>query len=173
MFGRMQAACRHLLSMLMAVPYRCIEDFCAQNHVPVYRTRDVNSSAAISYLQSLQPDLIVIITLHHLLKGAVIRIPALATLNVHSALLPQYRGADPINEALADGVSETGITIHWVDEGMDTGDIIVQKKVVIGDARTHDALRRKLAVAGGEILLECLEQARKGVIARYPQALSR
>ena len=169
MYERTLAAFRYFLSMLMPVPYRCIEDFCVQNQVPVYRTRDVNSPAAISHLQSLKPDLIIIITFHHLLKEAVIEIPLLATLNVHSSLLPQYRGADPINEALADGVSTTGITIHWVDKGMDTGDIVCQKEVAIGDARTHDALRRKLAVAGGELLLGCLEQARSGKIARHPQ----
>ncbi len=158
---------RHAVSRFTHVAYRRIEDFCLERGLEPHVTDNVNGEAACAAIRAMAPDLVVIITFHHLLKRHVIDIARLATLNVHCSLLPSYRGADPINAALRDGVEETGVTVHWVDEGMDTGEVLLQRPVKIGRDRSEERLRPRLARAAGELLLEAIEQARCGVLGRH------
>lgn len=164
---------RRIMSRFIAMRYRRIEDLCSQRDIPVHTTNNINSPESVARVAAWKPDLIVITTFHHILKPAVIALPRIAALNVHCSLLPRHRGADPIAMALAEGVSETGITIHWVDEGIDTGDIVVQRAVSVDGADTDDRLRPRLARIGAELLLDCIEQARAGRLGRRPQEVTR
>lgn len=160
---------RQFVSRLIQLNYKYIEDFCSQRKVNTYITDNINSEESIKWLQSVSPDIIVVATFHYILKRAIIDLPTIATLNVHCSLLPKYRGADPINEALQDSVDETGVTIHWVDEGIDTGDIVLQREVLIGNASSEAELRPALSRVAGQLVLECIEQARLGQLQRHPQ----
>ncbi len=160
---------RRTLSRYFDLPFRHIEDFCHRAALEPYYTQDINSPESIEKIKSYRPDLILIMTFHHILERPVIEIPRIATLNVHCSLLPRYRGADPIGEALADGAEETGVTIHWVDEGIDTGDIVAQAAVPVAGDRTESQLRPKLARAAAELLIDVLEQARSGELPRRAQ----
>jgi folate-dependent phosphoribosylglycinamide formyltransferase PurN len=167
--GRTGIALRKWLSRVLMLRYKRIEDFCVQSGIRPYTTDNINNPEGVEYVRGLNPDLIVIITFHHLLKPEVFTLSRLATLNLHCSLLPHYRGPDPINKALADGAPETGVTVHWLDEGADTGDIVLQKKVPVLNARCERELRPRLAQAGAEILLACIDHARHSALTRKPQ----
>lgn len=154
-----------------ALPPLCkrIDDFCRWHGIPTHYTRDVNGLETMAVLQELAPDVTIIATFHHILKRPVIDIARIATLNIHCSLLPQYRGPDPINAALRDGASETGVTIHWVDEGIDTGEVVLQRRLPIGPRASEAGLRSQLARLAADMLVECLEQVRAGRLERRPQ----
>jgi folate-dependent phosphoribosylglycinamide formyltransferase PurN len=161
---------RHFMTRFRPMAYRYIEDFCLLGGINTYVTDKVNSEETVRWLRFLSPDIIVVSTFHYILKREVIDLPTIATLNVHCSLLPKYRGPDPINAALQDGVNETGVTIHWVDEGIDTGDIVLQREVSIGNASSEAELRPALSLVAGQLLLECIEQARLDRLHRHPQS---
>ncbi len=159
-----------IASRFKPVQYRYIEDFCSQEKVNTFITHNINGEEAIQWMRSQSPDIIVVTTFHYILKRSVIDIPKIATINIHCSLLPKYRGADPINEALRDRVADTGVTMHLVDEGIDTGDIVLQKKVPVGNASSEAELRPALSRAAGQLFLECMDQARNGELQGRPQA---
>jgi len=116
----------------------------------------------------LAPDLVVVAAYGRILPGRLLRLPPLGTINVHGSLLPKYRGAAPIQWALINGEPETGITIMQVDEGMDTGDILLQVPRPIKDDDTGGSLFAALAELGGEALMEAVSQLQKRGNCRRP-----
>ncbi len=114
-------------------------------------------------------DLFALASYGRILPQALLDLPKLGALNVHPSLLPRYRGATPIQNALRNGDSETGVTIMLMDAGMDTGDIVLQERVAIEPDDTYGSLHDRLALYGGELLGEALDLATKGRIPRRPQ----
>lgn len=155
-----------------SIRYKRIEEFCTRRGIPPYVTRNVNDAATTDHLRALQPDVLLIATFHCILKSPVIKLASKATLNIHGSLLPQYSGADPINSALRDHASETGVTIHWVDEGIDTGDIVAQCGMAIPPRASDATLRPKLAELAAKLLVDCVDAARCGNLPRRPQSPS-
>src|SRR5205085_6950688 len=102
------------------------------------------------------PDVIVVVAYGQILSRAVIEIPKVACLNLHASLLPRWRGAAPIQAAIAAGDRETGITVMYIDEGLDTGDILLQRKIDILPNETGGSLHDRLAQVAPEALLEAL-----------------
>lgn len=141
--------------------------------IPVLTPDRVNAPESIEAIAALRPDAIVTAAYGQILKPALLELPRLGCINVHFSLLPRYRGAAPIQWAIVNGESESGVTIMFMDEGMDTGDIIEQKVVPITPDDTAGTLHDKLAVAGGELLPEALQRIADGEIVRLPQDDSR
>ena len=110
----------------------------------------------VSDLKELNPDLIIVASYGKILPKKALEIPGFGSINVHASLLPKFRGASPIQNALLSGEAETGITIMLMDEGMDTGDILLQEKISISATDTADILTEKLAKKGAEKLLEAI-----------------
>ncbi|NMB33093.1 MAG: methionyl-tRNA formyltransferase [Clostridium sp.] len=111
--------------------------------IPLYGQVDVNDINFINTLKELSPDIIAVVNFDQILKSEVIGIPKTACLNTHASLLPAYRGRAPLNWAIINGEKETGVTVHYINEGIDTGDIIIQKKVEIKeDDYVGDVLER-------------------------------
>lgn len=150
-------------------PWSRIEDVCEGLGIEPYVTRDINSAESTAMLRTLAPDVVVIATFNHILEAPAINVASIATLNVHCSLLPKHRGADPINAVLSAGESETGVTIHWVDEGIDTGDIVMQGVVGISSGIREPLLRKRLAHVAAGMLNQCLCQARKRGLGRRVQ----
>jgi len=115
-------------------------------------------------------DLFALASYGRILPQALLDLPRLGALNVHPSLLPQYRGATPIQSALRNGDAETGVTIMLMDAGMDTGDIVLQERVPIEPDDTYGTLHDRLALYGGELLGEALDLAAKGTLLRRAQA---
>ena len=111
---------------------------------------------AIEPIRALAPDVIVVLAYGQILPRAVLEIPKIACLNIHASLLPHWRGAAPIQAAIAAGDQETGITVMYMDEGLDTGDILLQRKIDIAPNETGDSLHDRLAEIAPDALLESL-----------------
>jgi len=138
--------------------------------IPVFQPAKIKDPDFIEILRGLSPEVIVVVAFGRILPPDVLRLPALGCINVHASLLPKYRGAAPIHWAVMNGEEETGITIMYMDEGLDTGDIILQQAMPIGKDENAGSVHDRLAVSGARLLLEALELIEKGRAPRIPQS---
>jgi methionyl-tRNA formyltransferase len=129
----------------------------------------VKEEAFQEAVRGLQPDLIVVVAYGQILPKSILNIPKYGAVNVHASLLPKYRGAAPIAWAVLNGEKVTGVTTMVMDEGMDTGDILLQTEIPIGDEETCETLHDRLAFSGAQLLLETLEKMKTGNIRPIPQ----
>ena len=130
-----------------------------KHNLPIYQPKKVRHQDFIRELKRLQPSAIVVAAFGQILPKSVLELPPCGTINVHPSLLPKYRGAAPIQWALINGETETGITIMLLDEGEDTGDIILQKRVEIDTDDTAATLSERLARLAAPLLIQALESA--------------
>lgn len=146
----------------------------ALNHgIPVFQPVKLRAPEAAADLEDLAPDLIVVVAYGQILPKRVLDIPRLGCINVHASLLPKYRGAAPINKAIMEGETETGITTMLMDEGLDTGDMLVKRQLAIGPDETAGELHDRLAQLGRETMEETLRQLCAGELAPEQQDESR
>jgi len=127
----------------------------------------------VTLIEALSPDLMVAVAYGQILKRALLDVPRLGTVNVHASLLPDYRGAAPINHAIIDGRTVTGVTTMLLDEGMDTGDILLSREIAIGPDETAGELSERLARAGADLLIETITRLKQGSLAPIPQDSSK
>ena len=125
-------------------------------NLPVLQPTKARDENFISQLRELQPDLIAVVAYGHILPPAILDLPRFGCVNVHTSLLPKYRGAAPIQWAIANGETETGVTIMKMDAGMDTGPILAQKQTPISPSDDSAILHDRLAQLGAELLLETI-----------------
>jgi methionyl-tRNA formyltransferase len=136
---------------------------------PVLQPARIKDRQAIEEICALKPDVIVVMAYGQILPRGILEIPKIACLNLHASLLPRWRGAAPIQAAIAAGDRETGITMMYMDEGLDTGDILLQRSIDILPSDTGGALHDRLATVAPETLLESLDLLAKGRAPRSPQ----
>jgi methionyl-tRNA formyltransferase len=137
--------------------------------LPVYQPADINTAASVAYLKGLAADLFVVIAYGQKLSQEILDIPAIMPVNIHASLLPAYRGAAPINWAIINGETITGVTLMKVTLRMDTGPVIHQKPCEIRASDTATTLAQRLAVDAGEVLLEGIALLQNGSYALSPQ----
>ena len=137
--------------------------------MPILQPARIKDRQSIEEIRGLLPDVIVVMAYGQILPRTILEIPSLACLNLHASLLPRHRGAAPIQAAIAWGDSETGITVMYVDEGLDTGDILLQRKIDILPTDTGGSLHDRLAQIAPETLLEALKLLAQGNAPRVPQ----
>src|SRR5712692_5275729 len=130
-------------------------------NIPVHQPEKIRSPEARDLLQRLAPDCIVIIAYGQIIPAALLNIPKLGWINLHASLLPKYRGAAPINWAIANGETQTGLTTMRIDAGMDTGDMLLQQEIDIAPEETAPELAASMAEAGAPLILATL----RGLIA--------
>jgi methionyl-tRNA formyltransferase len=136
---------------------------------PILQPPRIKDPSAIDEIRALTPDVIVVMAYGQILPRAVLDIPKVACLNLHASLLPRWRGAAPIQAAIAAGDQETGITVMYMDEGLDTGDILLQRKLDVLRAETGASLHERLAQIAPEALLESLRLLTAQSAPRIPQ----
>jgi len=146
-----------------------VKELAQQYDIPVYQPLKLRQPEAVAELEALAPDLIVVVAYGQILPKSVLEIPAHGCINVHASLLPKYRGAAPINKAIIDGETETGITTMYMDVGLDTGDMLVKKTLSIGADETAGELHDRLAILGRETMEETLRQLCAGSLQRQVQ----
>lgn len=127
-----------------------------ERQFPFHQPKRVRDPAFIETLKGLQPDVIVVAAYGQILPTAILTLPKLGCINIHASLLPSYRGAAPINWAIIRGDQETGITVMQMDEGMDTGDILMQDSIPIGPDDTAGTLTEKLSALGAKMIATAL-----------------
>ena len=143
---------------------------CAEeNGIPVYQPNTLRGEEFAATLDTLAPDIIIVAAYGKILPENVINYPRLGCINVHGSLLPKYRGAAPIQRAIIDGENETGITIMYMDVGLDTGDMLSKVVVPIGIDDNFETMHDKLADAGAKLLVETVELLENGTATREAQ----
>ncbi len=128
-----------------------------------------NNEEFRAQLSALKPRAIIVVGYGHIIPQWMIDLPALGNLNLHASLLPKYRGAAPIQWAIANGEAVTGVTTMRIDAGLDTGDILLQKEIEIAASDTAETLSPRLASLGADLMVETLEGLREGNVHSRPQ----
>lgn len=147
-----------------------VKKYAKSKGIKVYQpTKIKNNNEIINIIEQLKPDVICVVAYGKILPKQILDIPKLGCINVHGSLLPKYRGAAPIQWAIINGDKITGITTMYMDENMDTGDIILKKEIEIGKYETTGELWNKLSKIGGELLVETLEKIENGDAPRIKQ----
>lgn len=146
-----------------------VKEYALSVDIPVFQPVKMRDGTALAALRELDPELVVVAAYGKILPPDILAVPPLGCVNVHSSLLPRYRGAAPINWAILDGLDETGVTIMYMAEGLDTGDIIAQRATPIGLNENAQALTARLAELGSELLVETVEKIAAGTAPRIPQ----
>lgn len=146
-----------------------IKAYAEDRGVPVLAPARVGAEASVDDIRALAPDLIVVAAYGQYIKPEILELPRFEAINLHPSRLPKYRGAAPIQMAIANGESETGVTILYVSRDMDAGDILLQRAVPIQDRDDAVSLSARLAELGATMVMEAVEQIRAGAAHRRPQ----
>ncbi len=137
--------------------------------IPILQPENINDPEFLKVLESLKPDLMVVVAYGQILRNNILDIPTHGCINVHFSLLPSYRGASPVQEAILNGDAETGVTIIQMDALLDHGPILSQIKVTVDSSDTAQTLREKLSIKGGQLLLETVEKIFAGTLSPKAQ----
>jgi methionyl-tRNA formyltransferase len=146
-----------------------VKEFALASGLYVFQPEKIRSESAEAFFKRIAPDAVVIIAYGQIIPQSLIDIPRLGWINLHASLLPKYRGAAPINWAIVNGETKTGITTMKVDAGMDTGPILMQKEIDIGADETAPELSKRMAEAGAPLVVESLVGLANGTIAPRAQ----
>lgn len=147
-----------------------VKEFALEKGLKVYQPVKIrNNTEFIEEMKNLKPDVICVVAYGKILPKEILDIPEKGCINVHGSLLPEYRGAAPIQWAVINGDKETGVTTMYMDVGMDTGDIILKEKVTIDDDETTGELWDRLSTIGGKLLVKTLKQIEDGRVTREKQ----
>ena len=149
--------------------YTPVKEKALELGLDVYQPQRVKETEFIEKLKEMNPDAIVVIAFGQILPKAILDMPKYGCINVHASLLPKYRGAAPIQWSVIDGEKETGVTTMYMNEGLDTGDIIDKVVVPIDKKETGGSLFDKLAIEGGKLILKTLIELENGTAVRTPQ----
>ncbi|WP_092924325.1 methionyl-tRNA formyltransferase [Romboutsia hominis] len=146
-----------------------VKELALKYDIPVYQPLKARDEAFVNVLKELNPDVIVVVAYGQILPKSILDIPKFGCINVHVSLLPKYRGAAPINWVIINGEEKTGVTTMYMDEGLDTGDMILQKEFALDNEITAGELHDKMMVVGAETLKETLDLIEKGCAPRTKQ----
>ncbi len=146
-----------------------VKEFALEHGIPVFQPQTLRDGAFLETLNELSPDLIIVAAYGKILPHYVIEYPKYGCVNAHGSLLPKYRGASPIQRALIDGESVTGITAMYMDDGLDTGDMILKMECAIEPDDDFGTLHDKLARLAGEAMCEVIDRINAGTVTREKQ----
>lgn len=147
-----------------------VKEYALQKGLNIYQPEKVkNNTEFIEKIKQLNPDVICVVAYGKILPKEILDIPKYGCINVHASILPKYRGAAPIQWAVLNGDKQTGVTTMYMDEQMDTGDIILVEKTNIGDEETTGMLWERLSILGGNLLVKTLKQIEDGSVKRTKQ----
>jgi methionyl-tRNA formyltransferase len=135
----------------------------------VYQPVSLRNGKGVELLENLKPDLIVVVAYGKILPKDVLDFPKYGCINIHASILPKYRGASPIHWAVINGDKETGVTAQQMNEGVDTGDILLTQKMPIGENDTTEEMFEKLSYLGADVMLKTIELCEKGELNPVPQ----
>src|SRR5580658_4349556 len=153
----------------MHVSFSPVKEAALAAGVPVHQPEKIRSPEAQEFLQRIAPDCVVIIAYGQIIPARLLPIPRLGWINLHASLLPKYRGAAPINWAIVNGETKTGVTSMRIDAGMDTGEMLLQKEMEIGPAETAPELAARMSELGAPVMAETLRGLAAGTIVARAQ----
>ena len=153
----------------MKMTFSPVKEYALSQDLTVYQPLKMKDGEAMAIVEELKPELIVVAAYGRILPEDILNFPKYGSINVHSSLLPKYRGAAPINWAILDGLDETGVTIMYMAKELDAGDIIHTVKTAIEPNETAQELTMRLAELGAGALAETVEMLKNGTAVRTPQ----
>ena len=140
-----------------AMQFTPVKEVAAEAGIPVLQPKKVREEAVVEELRSYHPDVIVVVAFGQLIPKSILEMPKYGCVNVHASLLPKYRGAAPIQWAVIDGEEKSGVTTMQMDEGLDTGDMLLTEEVTLDPEETGGSLFDKLSQVGAQLLLKTLD----------------
>lgn len=150
-----------------------IKRYATECGIPVYQPtslrRGDDAEASLRVLRELAPDLIVVVAYGQILPVSILELPKHRCINVHASLLPKYRGAGPIQRCILDGETVTGVTSMYMEEGLDTGDMLIKEAMPIGENMVADELHDALSEMGARVLMQTVRAIEDGTLTRTPQ----
>lgn len=150
-----------------------VKKFAIECNIPVYQPTGLrkgnDAESSLQVLQELNPDLIVVVAYGQILPKSILDLPKYRCINIHASLLPKYRGAGPIQRCILDGETLTGVTSMYMEEGLDTGDMLIKEEITISKNMIADELHDALSEMGAEVLLKTIQAIEDGSIVRTPQ----
>ena len=160
---------RSMLPVLNSSLHTSIVQFAGERQIPLWEVSRMSDPKTVSTLAAYQPDVICVACFSQRIARSILDIPRFGCLNVHPSLLPAHRGPVPLFWAVRQGLKQTGVTIHCMDEGMDSGDILAQAVVEIPDGISYTQLELQCAIRGGELLAKAVWELYEGRAARVAQ----
>ena len=153
-----------------AMQFTPVKEKALEYNIPVYQPVKVrNDEEFLATMKELNPDIIVVTAFGQILPESILNLPKYGCINVHASLLPKYRGAGPIQWAVINGEKESGVTIMYMEKGLDTGDMLEKVVVPLDPKETGESLHDKLSVAGNDILLKAMKAIEDGTAVREKQ----
>jgi methionyl-tRNA formyltransferase len=146
-----------------------VKTIALEHKIPVFQPPQIRNEENRPIFESFQPDFIVVVAYGQILPGWLLRSARIASINIHGSLLPRYRGAAPIAWAIINGEKKTGVTTMMMEEGLDSGPILMQKEIPIPIDRTAGELTEELSVVGADLLIETLAAMRAGAVSPIAQ----
>ena len=146
-----------------------VKEYALEKGIPVFQPVRIRNQESVEELKKYEADVYVVAAFGQILSKEVLEIPRFGCLNIHASLLPKYRGASPIAWSILNGDEKTGVTIMQMDEGIDTGDMLLQKEIPLAKDETTDSLFDKLMALGGEAIVEVLSLLGTGKLAPVKQ----
>lgn len=147
-----------------------VKDSAIKNNINnIFQPEKVKDESFVKILTRLRPDVIVVVAFGQLLSKVILELPKYGCINIHASLLPKYRGAAPIQWAVIDGEEKSGVTTMYMEEGLDTGDIIEHEEVMLDSEETGGTLHDKLSKIGGRLILSTLEKLESNTAVRTKQ----
>lgn len=153
----------------MEISFSPVKELALAHALPVFQPEKMRDGTALSILQSLKPDLVVVVAYGRILPDDLLSVPPLGTINVHGSLLPRYRGAAPIQWSVLNGDEKTGVTTMYLSSEMDAGDIIYSEETEIGEYETSGELYDRLKELGADLLIKTVRAIEAGCAPRTPQ----
>ena len=154
----------------MKLAYSPVKEFALEKKIDIYQPEKIkNNTDFFEKIKQLNPDVICVVAYGKILPKDILELPRLGCINVHASLLPKYRGAAPIQWAIINGEKKTGVTTMYMDEKMDTGDMILKQEIEIGEDETTGDLWDRLAKIGANLLVETLEKIENNTAPRIKQ----
>lgn len=146
-----------------------VKQLAVQHNIPVWQPKTLRDGKAEQVVRELAPEIVVVVAYGRLIPPEILQLPKYGCINLHVSLLPKYRGSAPIQWAVLNGDTQTGVTIMQLNEGMDTGDILMVSPVEIAPEETSGELFDHVSAQGAKTLLECLQEIEQGNVTPVPQ----
>lgn len=146
-----------------------VKEVAIKNNIEVFQPDKIRNAETLSIIKSLEPEIIVVVAYGKILPKEIIDYPKYGCVNVHASLLPKYRGAAPIQWSIINGEKTTGVTTMYMNEGLDTGDMLLKSSTIINDDETSGDLHDRLSFIGADLILKTLNEISKGTIKRKKQ----
>ena len=152
-----------------SVIFSPVKQLAIEHDIPVLQPQKASSEESVAEIAAFKPDIIVVAAYGQILKSNLLELPPFRCINVHASLLPKYRGASPIQWAVINGEKETGISIMYMEKGLDTGDVILQRSLELAEDETAGSLHDRLGELAGPVLLDALSLLESGNAHPVPQ----